>query len=218
LNISHLFILFFLIKLIISQIQIIVINRGAVKMSSSSFSYINNNSFINVVNHENGYNHYSINRNYWNEIIYMIHERNLNEMIVPVHNRDYLLGVIAAAEAVEPVVVASASSTFERFNIDVEHHVVVVVSPCQSQASSQNCHGDGDDSNACCSICLKCLNAEQEEEEEEKQEAEKQEKQEEEEMVKTKCAHIFHSKCLAKWVIHKTTCPMCRNSLTKKIT
>ena len=113
-------------------------------------------------------------------------------MIVPVHNRDYLLGVIAAAEAVEPVVVASASSTFERFNIDVEHHAP---SQSQAQASSQHCHGDGDDSHACCSICL---NTEQEE------------------MVKTKCAHIFHSKCLAKWVIQKTTCPMCRNSLTKK--
>ena len=122
---------------------------------------------------------------------------NVDDMIVPVHNRDYLLGVIAAAEAVEPVVVASASSTFERLNIDVEHHVVVVVSPSQAQASSEHCHGDGDDSNACCSICL---NAEQEA------------------MVKTKCSHIFHSKCLAKWVIQKTTCPMCRTSLTKKIT
>ena len=126
-------------------------------------------------------------------------------MIVPVHNRDYLLGVIAAAEAVEPVVVASASSTFERFNIDVEHHAP---SLCQSQAPSEHCHGHDDDSNARCSICLKCLNAEQEEED----------KEEEEEMVKTKCAHIFHSKCLARWVIQKTTCPMCRNSLTKKIT
>ena len=81
-------------------------------------------------------------------------------MIVPVHNRDYLLGVIAAAEAVEPVVVASASSTFERFNIDVEHHAP---SLCQSQAPSEHCHGHDDDSNARCSICLKCLNAEQEE-------------------------------------------------------
>jgi len=144
----------------------------------------------------------------------MIHEMNVDDMIVPVHNRDYLLGVIAAAEAVEPVVVASASSTFERLNIDVEHHVVVVVSPSQAH---EHYHGNGDDDNACCSICLKCLNAEQEEkqEEEEKQEKQEEEKQEEE-MVKTKCAHIFHSKCLAKWVIQKTTCPMCRNSLTKK--
>ena len=176
-----------------------------------SSSYINNiNSFIdfnhvnNIVNHENSYNRYSIIPNYWNEIIYMIHEMNVNEMIVPVHNRDYLLGVIAAAQAVEPVTVASASSTFEKFNIDVEHHMVAPL--CQAQASSQHCHGHGDDSNARCSICLKCLNAEQEEED----------KEEEEEMVKTKCAHIFHSKCLAKWVIQKTTCPMCRNSLTKK--
>lgn len=134
---------------------------------------------------------------------------NVNEMIVPVHNRDYLLGVIAAAQAVEPVTVASASSTFERLNIDVEHHAPLL---CQAH---EHYHGNGDDGNACCSICLKCLNAEQEEEDKEEEDKEEEEKQEEE-MVKTKCAHIFHSKCLAKWVIQKTTCPMCRNSLTKK--
>jgi hypothetical protein len=134
------------------------------------------------------------------ELIYNIYINHLN------NNYIYNGGFQAAeaAAAVQAVVaiesVASASSTFERLNIDVEDHVVL--SP--SQASSQHCHGDGD-GDVCCSICL---NAEQEEEDKE---------EEEEEMVKTKCAHIFHSNCLAKWVIRKTTCPICRNSLTKKI-
>ena len=56
----------------------------------------------------------------------MIHERNVDEMIVPVHNREYLLGVIAGAAA---GVAASAPSScacvetpveiFERFKINV---------------------------------------------------------------------------------------------------
>ena len=36
------------------------------------------------------------------------------------------------------------------------------------------------------------------------------------EIVRTNCGHVFHSKCLAKWVPHNTTCPMCRQSITKK--
>jgi len=153
----------------------------------------------------------SRNTNDYNMLNILVRNRTEREYIELIHNiynnhliNNYIYNhgfQAAAAEVVEPVTVASASSTFERLNIDVEHHVVVVVSPSQAQASSQNCHGDGDDSNACCSICL---NAEQE--------------AEQEEMVKTKCAHIFHSKCLAKWVIQKTTCPMCRTLLTKKIT
>jgi hypothetical protein len=168
---------------------------------------INNRNIINDYNDYNMLNILVRNRAE-RENIDLIHNIYMNHLN---NNFIYNHGQAAAhpAEAVEPVTVASASSTFEKFNIDVEHHVVVVVSPSQAQASSQHCHGDGDDSNACCSICL---NAEQEEEQEAEQEAEQ------EEMVKTKCSHIFHSKCLAKWVIQKTTCPMCRNSLTKKIT
>jgi len=173
--------------------------------------YINHNR-INSRNIINDYNDY----NMLNILVRNRTERENIELIHNIYNNHLINNYIynhgfqaAAAEVVEPVTVASASSTFEKFNIDVEHHVVVVVSPSQAQASSQNCHGDGDESNACCSICL---NAEQEAEPEAEQEAEQ------EEMVKTKCAHIFHSKCLAKWVIQKTTCPMCRTSLTKNIT
>lgn len=162
--------------------------------------YINHNRINNrnIINHYNDYNMLNIlvrNRTE-RENIDLIHNIYMNHL-----NNNFIYNHGQAGQAVEPVTVASASSTFEKFNIDVERHVVVVVSPSQAQASSQHCHGDGDDSNACCSICL---NAEQE--------------AEQEEMVKTKCAHIFHSKCLAKWVIQKTTCPMCRTSLTKKIT
>jgi hypothetical protein len=138
------------------------------------------------------------------DLIHNIYMNHLNNNFIYNH------GFQAAGQAVEPVTVASASSTFEKFNIDVERHVVVVF-----QASSQHCHGDGDDSNACCSICL---NAEAEQEAEQEEEQEEEQEAEQEEMVKTKCSHIFHSKCLAKWVIQKTTCPMCRTSLTKKIT
>lgn len=173
-------------------------NRAFLLEYINSHNRINNSNIINNTNDYNTLNIMVRNRAEREniELIYNIYNNHLN------NNYIYNGGFQAAEAAVQAVVaiesVASASSTFERFNIDVEHHVVV--SP--SQASSQHCHGDGD-GDVCCSICL---NAEQEEED-----------KEEEEMVKTKCAHIFHSKCLAKWVIQKTTCPICRNSLTKKI-
>jgi len=146
-------------------------------------SNIINSNIINIYN--------NVNRDeFINDIIYMNHLNN---------NYLYNYGYQAVAAA-HPAEAVSASSTFERLNIDVEHHVVAT--PPSQASSSQHCDGDDD---ACCSICLNS-------------EEKKEEKKEEEEMVKTKCAHIFHSKCLAKWVIHKTTCPMCRNSLIKKIT
>ena len=93
--------------------------------------YINNNinGFINhvnntiVINRDNSYNHYNHhinNVNYWNEMIFMIHEMNVDEMIVPVHNRDYLLGVIAAAsESSSACVVETPVEIFERLEISV---------------------------------------------------------------------------------------------------
>lgn len=166
----------------------------------SLLNYINSHNIMNsryIINDYNDYNMLNIlvrNRAERENIdlIHTIYINHLNNNYI--YNHGQAAAAAHPAEAVEPVTVASASSTFERLNIDVEHHVVVVF---QAQASSEHCHGDGDDSNACCSICL---NSDQEA------------------MVKTKCAHIFHSKCLAKWVIQKTTCPMCRTSLTKKIT
>jgi hypothetical protein len=145
----------------------------------------------NVINNNSAYRNEVI-----NNIIYMNHLNN-----------NYIYNYGFQAAGAHPVEAVSASSTFERLNIDVEHHVVA--SPSQA-SSSQHCDGDDD---ACCSICL---NSEEEEKDKEEEEEKKEEK--EEKMVKTKCAHIFHSKCLAKWVIQKTTCPMCRNSLIKKIT
>jgi len=181
--------------------------------------YINHNRINsrNIINDYNDYNMLNIlvRNRAERENIDLIHNIYINHL-----NNNYIYShggqaAAAAAEAVEPVVaiesVASALSTFKRFNIDVEYHVVLL--PSQAQASSQHCHGDGD-GNTCCSICLKCLNAEQEEEDKEEEDKEKEDK--EKEVVKTKCAHIFHSKCLAKWVIQKkTTCPMCRASLKK---
>jgi hypothetical protein len=161
-----------------------------------------NNHIINIMNnnvidYNNAYRNEVI-----NNIIYMNHLNN---------NYIYNYSFQAAGVQVQPIAasesVASALSTFERLNIEVEDHVVVP--PSQAPSSSR---GDGDDA-CCCSICLNS-----EEEEKENKEEEKENKEEEKKMVKTKCAHIFHSECLAKWVIQKTTCPMCRNSLIKKIT
>ena len=127
----------------------------------------------------NNYNHLNNNNNY---NIYINH---LNNNLIYMN-----YGFQAAAEeaiasvAVAIESVASASSTFKKFNIDV-----VVV--CEEK-------------DTCCSICLVCLDAEQEEEKEIV------------EIVRTNCGHVFHSKCLAKWVPHNTTCPMCRQSITKK--
>jgi len=78
-----------------------------------------------VVNNYNNYNNYNLiihnnNRNYWNEMIFMIHEMNVDEMIVPVHNRDYLLGVIAAAsESSSARIVETSVEIFERLEISV---------------------------------------------------------------------------------------------------
>ena len=114
--------------------------------------YINNNinSFINhvnntiVINRDNSYNHYNHhinNVNYWNEMIFMIHEMNVDEMIVPVHNRDYLLGVIAAAsESSSACVVETPVEIFERLEISV-----TTVSK-QEQAQEEK-------KEDCCSVC-----------------------------------------------------------------
>jgi len=114
--------------------------------------YINNNinGFINhvnntiVINRDNSYNHYNHhinNVNYWNEMIFMIHEMNVDEMIVPVHNRDYLLGVIAAAsESSSACVVETPVEIFERLEISVTK-----VSK-QEQAQEEK-------KEDCCSVC-----------------------------------------------------------------
>lgn len=34
----------------------------------------------------------------------------------------------------------------------------------------------------------------------------------------TKCGHIYHNKCLQRWVRHQQTCPLCRNEFLPSIT
>jgi hypothetical protein len=99
------------------------------------------NSYISY----NNYNNYNLiihnsNRNYWNEMIFMIHEMNLDEMIVPVHNRDYLLGVIAAAasESSSAHVVETPVEIFERLEISVTK---------MSEQAQEEKEED------CCSVC-----------------------------------------------------------------
>ena len=149
--------------------------------------YINSHNIMNSRNIINDYNDYNILNNLVRnraerENIDLIHNIYINHL-----NNNYIYnhGQAAAAEAVEPVVVASALSTFERLNLDVS-----LVSQEENQDSEDTW---------ICSIC--CENSEEEEIKEER--------------VITKCNHTFHSKCLKKWAVQKTTCPMCRASLKK---
>ena len=101
---------------------------------------------VNNYTSYNNYNNYNLiihnnNRNYWNEMIFMIHEMNVNEMIVPVHNRDYLLGVIAAAsESSSARIVETSVEIFKRLEINVTK-----VSK-QEQAQEEK-------KEDCCSVC-----------------------------------------------------------------
>jgi len=164
--------------------------------------------------------------------LYNIHNKNLlqkmdeMEQMEPVSNRDYLLQFFAQpnnfynfnnfyiynnifnnyyiySDEFQPAAAgentlspsASALETFERLRIDV----------CKvpQEAQAQDKAKDGCEGAYSCSVC---------------QSEQKEENEEENEMVKTKCNHVFHSKCLAKWVVIKTSCPICRASLTMKIT
>ena len=147
---------------------------------------INNRNIINDYNDYNMLNILVRNRAERENIdlIHNIYMNHLNNNFIYNHGQ----AAAAAGQAVEPVTVASASSTFERLNLDVS--LVSLVSQEENQ--------DSEDA-WLCSIC--CENSEEEEIKEER--------------VITKCNHTFHSKCLKKWVVQKTTCPMCRASLKK---
>jgi hypothetical protein len=120
----------------------------------------------------------------------MIHEMNVDDMIVPVHNREYLLGVIAGAAA---GVAASAPSScasvetpveiFERFKINVTKADDKVQAQAQEKKKED-----------CCSVCTEDYT-------------------DEDQTVTTECNHLFHARCLATWVKTKNTCPICRKSL-----
>ena len=146
------------------------------------------NDGVNNYTSYNNYNNYNLiihnsNRNYWNEMIFMIHEMNLDEMIVPVHNRDYLLGVIAAAasESSSARVVETPVEIFKRLKINVTK-----VSK-QEQVQEEK-------KEDCCSVC-------------------KEDYVDGDEFVKTGCKHLFHACCLATWVKTKNTCPNCRETI-----
>ena len=57
-----------------------------------------------------------------------------------------------------------------------------------------NEHTHNNEDNTECSICL-------------------QENHHKHKFVKTKCDHVFHKRCLAKWINTKNTCPLCRNNI-----
>jgi len=35
------------------------------------------------------------------------------------------------------------------------------------------------------------------------------------EQIKTKCNHMYHKKCLARWLVDKSSCPICRTNLKR---
>jgi Ring finger domain len=118
-------------------------------------------------------------------MIFMIHEMNVDEMIVPVHNRDYLLGVLGvlsgASESSSAHVVETPVETFKRLEINV----IIMDDSAQSQEKKKE---------DCCSVCTEdYVNGD--------------------EVVTTGCNHLFHARCLATWVKTKETCPICRESL-----
>jgi len=113
----------------------------------------------------------------------MIHEMNVNEMIVPVHNRDYLLGVLGvisgASESSSARIVETPVEIFERLEISV------------TKVSKQAQEEKKED---CCSVC-------------------KEDYVDGDEVVTTGCKHLFHACCLATWVKSKNTCPNCREPI-----
>lgn len=98
------------------------------------------NSYISYNNYNN-YNLNNDNRNYWNEIIHMIHEMNVDEMIVPVHNRDYLLGVISAAASKS----LSAANIVET-PVEIFERLEISVTKMSEQAQEEK-------EEDCCSVC-----------------------------------------------------------------
>ena len=115
---------------------------------------------------------------------------NVDDMIVPVHNREYLLGVIAGAAA---GVAASAPSScacvetpvgiFERLKINVSK------ADDKLQAQAEEIKKED-----CCSVCTEDYT-------------------DEDQTATTECNHLFHACCLATWVKTKNTCPNCREPI-----
>jgi hypothetical protein len=141
----------------------------------------------------------SNNNNFYNgindiNINYYVYNNVINNYHYYMNHQNFQAGAAAVA--------ASALETFERLGIDV-------CKVAEEQAEEQDKSAEHSCEDAwSCSICQ--INEQEEEKEEEKEEVN--------EIVKTKCKHVFHSKCLAKWVVIKTTCPVCRASLIMKIT
>ena len=172
---------------------IIVINHLDDNMNDGVNNYNNYNNYnLNNNNYNLNNNNYNLNnnnRNYWNEIIYMIHEMNVNEMIVPVHNRDYLLGVLGVLSGASSESLTACVETpveiFERLKINVSK------ADDKLQAQAEEIKKED-----CCSVCTEDYT-------------------DEDQTVTTECNHLFHACCLATWVKTKKTCPICRKSVVR---
>ncbi len=114
---------------------------------------------------------------------------NVDEMIVPVHNRDYLLGVIAGAAAATAFV--PSSSACVETPVEIFERLKINVSKADEKVQAQAEEKKKED---CCSVCTEDYT-------------------DEDETVTTECNHLFHACCLARWVKTKKTCPICRKSL-----
>ena len=147
-------------------------------------------------NSYNSYNSYNLNNNnnanYWNEMIFMIHEMNFNEMIVPVHNRDYLLGVLGVLSADSELSSAHVGVGVET-PVEIFKRLEINVTKADDKVQTQAEEKKKED---CCSVC-------------------KEDYVDGDEVVTTGCNHLFHACCLARWVKTNKTCPNCREPLVK---
>ena len=116
---------------------------------------------------------------------------NVDEMIVPVHNREYLLGVIAGAAAGVAASAPSSCASCVETPVEIFERLKINVTKADDKVQAQAEEKKKED---CCSVCTEDYT-------------------DEDQTVTTECNHLFHACCLATWVKTKNTCPICRKSL-----
>ena len=116
---------------------------------------------------------------------------NVDDMIVPVHNREYLLGVIAGAAA---GVAASAPLSCACVETPVEIFERLKINVSKADDDKVQTQAQEEKKEDCCSVC-------------------KEDYVHGDEVVTTGCKHLFHACCLATWVNIKQTCPNCREPI-----
>ena len=118
---------------------------------------------------------------------------NVDDMIVPVHNREYLLGVIAGAAAGVAASAPSSCASCVETPVEIFERLKINVTKADDKVQAQAEEKKKED---CCSVCTEDYT-------------------DEDQTVTTECNHLFHACCLATWVKTKKTCPICRKSVVR---